>query len=124
LPSGCEQTSIVSVDRDIFAVDIKRLITLCDMVVVSRFHAMVGALAAGVPPLVLGWSHKYAEVMDDFEIGDEAFNLDTTDELDLSAEVANVRARLEILRAKISSNLSRVRALSIRQIEYVVTNLN
>jgi len=34
-----------------------------DVVPVSRFHAMVGALSLAVPASVLDWSHKYAEVM-------------------------------------------------------------
>jgi colanic acid/amylovoran biosynthesis protein len=124
LPSGCDHTSIIDVDRDIFAVDLKRLVAFCDMVVVSRFHAMIAALAAGVPPLVLGWSHKYAEVMDDFEIGEEAFNFDMRDDIDLSAEVVDMRARLDVVRARISDNLNRVRALSTTQIEYVVAYLD
>lgn len=50
-------------DFDLNASAIKQVIALMDIVVVSRFHAMVGALSIGVPPAVLGWSHKYEEVM-------------------------------------------------------------
>lgn len=53
----------LKVDFDIDAGGIKTLIECMDIVLVSRFHAMVGALSLGVPPAVLGWSHKYAEVM-------------------------------------------------------------
>jgi colanic acid/amylovoran biosynthesis protein len=124
LPPDCDRTLVFSVDRDVFAVDIKRLIALCDMVVVSRFHAMVAALAAGVPPLVLGWSHKYTEVMNDFELAEGAFNFDIADKFDLPAEVDNMRGRLEVIRARISGNLDRVRALSTRQIEHVVASFD
>ncbi|MDR7194360.1 polysaccharide pyruvyl transferase family protein [Luteimonas terrae] len=48
---------------DINAAGIKRIIAELDVALVSRFHAMVGALSLGVPCAVLGWSHKYAEVM-------------------------------------------------------------
>jgi colanic acid/amylovoran biosynthesis protein len=124
LPPDCDRTSVFSVDRDVFAVDIKRLIAFCDMVVVSRFHAMVAALAAGVPPLVLGWSHKYAEVMNDFEVAEDAFNFDMANKIDLSSEVDNMRARLDVIRGRILGNLDRVRALSTRQIEHVVVSFD
>lgn len=124
LPPHCSRESVFSVDRDVFAVDIKRLIALCDMVVVSRFHAMVAALAAGVPPLVLGWSHKYAEVMDDFELAGHAFNFDAYDKIDLSMEVDNMRTRLNDVRTRISGNIDRVRTLSTRQIEHVVASFD
>jgi colanic acid/amylovoran biosynthesis protein len=124
LPPQCDRKLVFSVDRDVFAVDIKRLIALCDMVVVSRFHAMVAALAAGVPPLVLGWSHKYAEVMDDFELGGGAFKFDTFKKINVSVEVDNMRTRLNVIRPRIYGNIDRVRALSTRQIEHVVAFLD
>ncbi len=52
-----------AVDDDIDASAVKAVIAACDVVLVSRFHAMVGALSQAVPVVVLGWSHKYAEVM-------------------------------------------------------------
>ncbi len=42
---------------------IRRLLSRTDALVSSRFHAMVAALSLGTPTLVLGWSHKYEEVM-------------------------------------------------------------
>lgn len=66
----------VMFDFDLNASGIKRVIGETDVVVVSRFHAMVGALSLEVPPAVLGWSHKYAEVMARF--GLEANVLDYT----------------------------------------------
>lgn len=60
--AGCAPVPVI-IDRDLNASAIKQVIAMTDVVVVSRFHAMVGALSIGVPPAVLGWSHKYAEVM-------------------------------------------------------------
>ena len=45
------------------ASDIYRIINSCDTHLVSRFHAMVTALSSKIPVLVIGWSHKYLEVM-------------------------------------------------------------
>jgi polysaccharide pyruvyl transferase WcaK-like protein len=48
------------------AAQIHKIINACDVHVVSRFHAMVAALSSGIPVLVIGWSHKYLEVMESF----------------------------------------------------------
>lgn len=68
--------SIVSFDMDINTASIKRVIDQVDVALVSRFHAMIGALSQAVPVTVLGWSHKYAEVMALF--GLESLVLDYT----------------------------------------------
>lgn len=51
------------VDCDLSATAIKAVVKACDAVAVSRFHAMVAALSQAVPVVVIGWSHKYVEVM-------------------------------------------------------------
>lgn len=43
----------------------KEHLAAADAVVASRYHAAVGALSAGVPTVVVGWSHKYAELLAD-----------------------------------------------------------
>jgi len=45
------------------AADVKAVIGNLDMLVGSRFHSIVAALSCSVPPVVLGWSHKYLELM-------------------------------------------------------------
>jgi len=56
----------VVIDRCVNTDQIKEVISLCDFAVVSRFHAMVACLTLKVPPIVVGWSHKYLEVMKEF----------------------------------------------------------
>jgi len=41
----------------------KAIIGAAALTVSSRYHALVSALAAGVPSLACGWSHKYGELM-------------------------------------------------------------
>lgn len=67
--------------EEMCAEEIREYIARCRFLVASRFHAMVGALAKGVPVLLVGWSHKYQEVLDMFELGRYA-----SDFSDLSAE--------------------------------------
>ena len=47
---------------------LKGVLGQADLVVASRFHAVVGALAQGRPTAALGWSHKYQELMNDFGV--------------------------------------------------------
>lgn len=46
---------------------IKALIAGADFVFSSRYHGVVSSLAAATPVSVFGWSHKYQELMADFE---------------------------------------------------------
>lgn len=59
---------VLFADHELSSQDLRYLISLCDYFVTSRFHAMVSSLAVGVPCLVIGWSHKYQEVLERFEL--------------------------------------------------------
>jgi polysaccharide pyruvyl transferase WcaK-like protein len=56
---------------------LRAMIGKCRFLVTSRFHAMVSGLAMGVPLMLVGWSHKYAEVLEAFDL--EMFALDYAD---------------------------------------------
>lgn len=81
------------------------LIGACRFMVASRFHAMISGLAMGVPSLLIGWSHKYAEVLRMFDLEELA-----TDYADLNAEglrkaFDDLEAAEEQVRAKIEAHL-------------------
>ena len=63
---GAENVTII--DRELSAGVLRRLIARCELLVASRFHAIISAMATGVPATVIGWSHKYAEVLEPFEL--------------------------------------------------------
>ncbi|MFP4602009.1 MAG: polysaccharide pyruvyl transferase family protein [Halochromatium sp.] len=58
--------SVVAFDGSWSVAQIYRIVNLCELHIVSRFHAMIAALSSAVPVLVIGWSHKYLEVMSSF----------------------------------------------------------
>jgi colanic acid/amylovoran biosynthesis protein len=68
------EPALYAVDCDINTNGIKQLMAACRIVMVSRFHAMIAALSARQPVIVLGWSHKYREVMESFELADQVFD--------------------------------------------------
>ncbi len=74
--------------KEMDAEEIRAYLGKCRFLVASRFHAMIGALEQRVPVLLVGWSHKYQEVLDFFELGQYAidfFNL-TADSLNQEFE--------------------------------------
>ena len=48
--------------------------------ITSRFHAMISGLATCTPTVVVGWSHKYAEVMSEFDMEDLVLRFETIDD--------------------------------------------
>ena len=50
----------------------KKIIANSKLVISSRFHALASALSTNVPSISLSWSHKYYELMKDYNI--ERFN--------------------------------------------------
>ena len=80
----------------------------------SRFHAMISALALGVPPVVIGWSHKYAEVLAEFGI--ERFAVDFADpHADIPALVRALLDDRAALSAQITAALEPVQASAAAQ---------
>ncbi len=105
------------------AAQIHRVINACDVHVLSRFHAMVAALSSGIPVLVIGWSHKYLEVMDRFGQADMVIDYKA------GAQEA-VLTRLEQLldertqrKLTIQQALRAVKKLSRRQVDFTVQHL-
>ncbi|MEJ2619461.1 MAG: polysaccharide pyruvyl transferase family protein [Candidatus Thiodiazotropha sp.] len=93
------QSVIYSVSFDINTNGIKQLMQSCKIVLVSRFHAMIAALSSQQPVIVIGWSHKYQEVMETFELGESVYDFSQI-EMDklISAINLNINAYDAIVR--------------------------
>lgn len=66
---------VVGIDEDLSAGELRHLIGLSEVLVTSRFHAMISGLSTCTPTVVVGWSHKYREVLDDFGLAN--FGMDS-----------------------------------------------
>lgn len=65
---------VVVIDADLSAGELRRLIGMGRVLVTSRFHAMISGLCTGTPTVVVGWSHKYREVLADFGLVEFGFD--------------------------------------------------
>jgi colanic acid/amylovoran biosynthesis protein len=66
-------------ESDVNTRGIRAIIAGTDILVTSRFHAMIAALSVGTPPLVIGWSHKYDEVLQPFGPAAASFDIGSLD---------------------------------------------
>lgn len=57
----------IPVLRESCPVALKGILGTARIVVSSRFHALVGALSQGVPAVACGWSHKYDELLRQYD---------------------------------------------------------
>lgn len=107
---------IHSVTFDVNTSAIRRFISVCDGLVTSRFHAMVAGLALGIPTLVVGWSHKYSEVLEAF--GLEAWEVGFDEPgMDLLASTKRLLMERDTIQRQINAKRDRVLALSSAQFE-------
>lgn len=106
--------------REMSPEEIRELISRCEALVASRFHAMIGALEKGTPTLLIGWSHKYKEVLDMFGLGEYAVDFSAL-ELDLLksrfmgfiSDEDNIRAQLRAaLPSVLESSRDNIRYIS------------
>lgn len=58
------------------ALEVKGLIATSYLCISSRFHGVASALNSGVPCLATSWSHKYAELFQDYSMTDCILKLD------------------------------------------------
>lgn len=109
--------------REMSPEEIRELISRCDALVASRFHAMIGALEKCVPTLLIGWSHKYKEVLDMFGLGEYAVDFSQLDLDKLKEKFIGFIAESDNIRGQIRAALPDVLESSrdnIREISAVI----
>lgn len=78
-------------------VKLKSFLGQANIIIGSRYHALVSALSQNVPSLALGWSHKYKMLFEEYGI--ESFSLSTPDDLlfpNLLIELTTVESKKEL----------------------------
>ena len=118
--SQVESSMVGMVDRELSSQDLRYLIGESDYFLASRFHAMVSSIAMGVPTLVLGWSHKYKEVLDMFGLSKWAFGHAQLNERYLQKRFDELVSESSDVREAIRLNLPKVKRRSQKQVDAIV----
>jgi len=59
---------VAHIDKALTAAEVKSVIGNCDLLLSSRYHALIAALSQGIPAAAIGWSHKYEELLAEFDL--------------------------------------------------------
>lgn len=94
--------------REMAPEEIRELLAHSEVLVASRFHAMIGALEKCTPVLLIGWSHKYKEVLDMFGLGEYAVDFSALELDALKIKFISFIREHDNIREKISENLPQV----------------
>ena len=106
---------VVGIDADLTARELRRIVNLGSVLVTSRFHAMISGLSTCTPTVVIGWSHKYREVLDDFGLAEMGFDSSALSAPGkLAASVADMLERRDEIATQIRAGLPAVQERSAR----------
>lgn len=98
---------------------LRALIGEANFFVGCRFHAVVAALITCVPSLVLGWSHKYQEMADEFEADIPILDFSSLNAGALSHVFREAWQRRKMTRTRLQASGVRVKASSARNFDLV-----
>lgn len=107
------------INEELSSQELRAIIAKCDLFVASRFHAMISALAMEVPVLVVGWSHKYKEVLDMFGLVKWAFGQEKLNQEYLIKKFGELEKEQDQIKAKIKKHLPDVKKKSYKQVEAI-----
>jgi polysaccharide pyruvyl transferase WcaK-like protein len=119
-----EASGAALIDRELEARELRALIGRSRLLITSRFHAMISGLATMTPTFVVGWSHKYAEVLSEF--GLERWSVDFRDVTDagLLEEVLSLDRESHDVRSIIQAHLPSVRLQAERNLVPLIKTLS
>jgi colanic acid/amylovoran biosynthesis protein len=116
--------SILFLNEELGSQELRYWIGECDYFVASRFHAMVSSLAMSVPTIVVGWSHKYREVLEMFELEGWAMEQKDFSGDTLGEKFKQLIKEEESVRKKLKQHLSGVKVKSRIQVQVINDVLN
>jgi polysaccharide pyruvyl transferase WcaK-like protein len=124
--SGLSSDALAAVEwvnYDINSASIRKIIGESDVLVTSRYHAMISGLALMIPTIVIGWGHKYRETMTYFDL--QKYSLDFSDtKIDLTNTVVEILEKNSTVRKQIKTHLPDVKAKSETQFSYLTRVLS
>lgn len=119
-----EKNDCAFVDREVSSQALRYIIGQTDLFVACRFHAMISSLSMGVPTLVLGWSHKYMEILELFDVKEFGIDSSKLSKESLRDSFQDLAAQRKNITMKLESNIASVRELSMSHVELIDKSIN
>jgi len=108
------QNAIAFIDYDLNSHAIRQVTEQADLLITSRYHAMISGLALTIPTIVIGWGHKYQETMAAFGLSQFVLNSSDPD-LDLTEMIKKALESNPQIRKHLQCHLPVVRQLADNQ---------
>ena len=109
--------NVFVIKDELDAAMLKGIISRSYVYVACRFHAMIAALGSSVPTMVVGWGHKYNEIMELFGIQEFACDFSVAKGDRLTKLFDGMWQNREQLRGQISRSLKDVKKSSQENFE-------
>ncbi len=120
IAAGVKSYRFHFINKELNAQQVRAVISRSDVLITSRFHGMVSGLACGVPTLVVGWSHKYKEVMDQFGLAGHAMSTKDLTLERLETEFNSILKDKKKIKRQIGERLPGVIKSAQIQVNYIV----
>ena len=109
IKKACGQNNNLIYFNDELSAQVQRyIISTMDICLVSRFHAMIACLSVGTPVGVVGWSHKYKEVLKQFDLQEYAIDLRNLSEKTMLSLYQKIQKDKKAIKQKNKKNISKV----------------
>jgi len=105
------------------AAQIKAIIGQADFLVASRYHSLVAAFSMRVPVAVVGWSHKYDELMETAQLRDWCADPVRRDSEGVLHMIRRAWDRRDEIRASLQAALPKLEDQSRRSLQMMVEQI-
>jgi polysaccharide pyruvyl transferase WcaK-like protein len=107
-----KKESALPMVEQLSAEKIKSIISCSDLLIGSRFHAIIAALHHHIPTVVLGWSHKYVHLMKDVELDQFVLNYQELKEEEVYQVIDLAWTQKELNKKKLQEKIPIIEKLS------------
>lgn len=118
-----EPRRVVALGAGHSAAEVKAVIASLEFLVASRYHSLVAALSCRTPVGVIGWSHKYDDLMNAAGLADWVSDPARRADADPQAAMVHAWQSRDQIRAALVANVPRLEAGSRRAIDLMLDAL-
>jgi colanic acid/amylovoran biosynthesis protein len=113
---------VVHLDKVLTAAQVKSVIGKCDLLLSSRYHALIAALSQSIPCAAIGWSHKYDELMAEVGLSSNIISLSKTGK-EILGDIDSVVERMDETRDVICSKTATMKESGRQALDEVVSRI-